>query len=438
MRQTGLLQRGETNSDARDGAAPVPLDAALGVVMAHCRPLPAIDVELEDALGSVLAADAVARLDVPRFDNSAMDGFALRSTTISGQCPVLQLTGTTTAGQGPLTLGTGAEAVSVATGAPLPEHADAVVEQELVEFRDDRTISVLGDIAPGRNVRRHGEDVAAGQPVATAGTVLRARHLAALAAAGVRQVTVHRRPRVAILSLGNELSPRWEELGPGEIPDSNRYFLRAALTEAECDVVDGGSVDDDPARTVAAIAALAKVHDAVVTTGGVGAGPLDLAAAALSDLGPWRSFTLAVKPAKPFAFGTVDAAPVFCLPGNPVSALVAFELLARPGLRRMAGKAPDGHLRVRATADGSFSRQRDGKRHYLRGQASVDVEGHWSVRPIPAKGSHQIVGAARANCLVVLDDGEGAAPGDAVTVILLSGWEPDPALSDLTDDRRIS
>jgi molybdopterin molybdotransferase len=434
----GLLRRGDGNSGAPDGAAAVPLDAALGVVIAHCPPLPAIEVGLEDALGSVLAADAVARLDVPRFDNSAMDGFALRSTTISGQCSVLQLTGTTTAGQGPLTLGAGTEAVYVATGAPLPEYADAVVEQELVQVREDGAISVPGGVVPGRNVRRRGEDVAAGHPGATAGTVLRARHLAALAAAGVRTVAVHRRPRVAILSMGNELSPHWEELGPGEIPDSNRYFLRAALTEAECDVVDGGSVDDDPARTVAVIAALADAHDAVVTTGGVGGGPLDLAALALSHLGPWRSFTLAVKPAKPFAFGTVGAAPVFCLPGNPVSALVAFELLARPGLRRMAGKAPEGHLRVRATADGNFSRRRDGKLHYLRGQASVDVEGRWSVRPISAKGSHQIVGTSRANCLVVLDDGEGAAPGDTVTVILLSGWEPDPVLSsELTDDRRI-
>ena len=113
--------------------------------------------------------------------------------------------------------------------------------------------------------------------------------------------------------------------------------------------------------------------DAVVSTGGLGVGPLDVAALALSQLGPWRAFTLAVKPAKPFAFGTVGAAPVFCLPGNPVSALVAFELLARPGLRRLAGKAPDGHLRVRATADGNFSRRRDGKRHFPGGQASVDV-----------------------------------------------------------------
>src|SRR5436305_3377272 len=211
MLQTGLLQRGDGSRGAHDGAAPVPLDVALEVVMANCRPLPPVDVEIDEALGSVLAADAVARLDVPRFDNSAMDGFALRSATISGLHSLLRLTGTTTAGQGPLTLGTGAEAVYVATGAPLPEHADAVVEQELVQFQDDRTISILGDIAPGRHVRRHGEDVAAGQPVATAGTVLRARHLAALAAAGVRQVTVHRRPRVAILSFGNELSPRWEE-----------------------------------------------------------------------------------------------------------------------------------------------------------------------------------------------------------------------------------
>jgi molybdopterin molybdotransferase len=433
MRQTGLLRRGEPNG-AHDGAAPVPLETAWRVVMAHCRPLPAIDVGLSEALGSVLAADAFARLDVPRFDNSAMDGFAVRSTTVSDRSSVLHLTGTTTAGQAPLALGPGAEAVYVATGAPLPEYADAVVEQELVQFRDDGTISVPGGVAAGRNVRRRGEDVAVGEPVAVAGTTLRARHLAALAAAGVRDVTVHRRPRVAIVSLGNELSPRWEELGPGEIPDSNRYFLRGALAEADCEVVDGGSVGDDPARTAAVIAALADAHDAVVSTGGLGVGPLDVAALALSQLGPWRAFTLAVKPAKPFAFGTVGAAPVFCLPGNPVSAMVAFELLARPGLRLLAGRAADGHLRLRATADGTFSRRRDGKRHFLRGQASVDVDGHWSVRPVSATGSHQVVGTARANCLVVLDDGEGAAPGDAVTLILLSGWEPDPVLCELTDD----
>src|SRR2546423_6126213 len=178
MRQTGLLRRGEPDG-VRDGAAPVPLDTAWRVVMAHCRPLPAIDVGLSEALGSVLAADAFARLDVPRFDNSAMDGYAFRSTIVSDRSSALQLTGTTTAGQGPLALGPGADAVYVATGAPLPEHADAVVEQELVQFREDGTISLPGGVAAGRNVRRRGEDVAVGGPGGAARATLRGRRLAA-------------------------------------------------------------------------------------------------------------------------------------------------------------------------------------------------------------------------------------------------------------------
>ena len=401
-----------------------PLEAALAAVLADCPPLPSAEADLHAALGRVLATDAVALLDVPRFDNSAMDGYAVRHLDLEARTGVVTVEGETAAGSPPGVLRDGGYARSISTGAPVPAEADTVVEYELVQVREYGTIAVLGSVAAGRNIRRRGEDLGAGDVVVPAGTLLRSRHLAALAAAGVRTVRAHRRPRVAYCSLGDELSAAWEQLAPGQIPDSNRSFLHGAITEADCEVIDGGTVGDVATRTAAVIGALAASHDAVVTTGGVGGGPHDFAAEALARLGRSRSFKLAVKPGKPFAFGVVHGTPVFCLPGNPFAALVGFELLVRPGLRCLAGKQADGHLRVRATCDGAFPHKPDGKRHYVPAVASQDLHGHWRVRPLGVHGSHRIIGVSSGDCLVVLED--NAAPGDAVTAILFPNWEPPP------------
>jgi molybdenum cofactor synthesis domain-containing protein len=396
----------------------------LAVVLSACRPLPSIETDLVSALGCVLAGDALASLDVPRFDNAAMDGYAICSDEGGGPSRVLTVVGDTRAGQPPGSLERRDGAHRIATGAPVPAGADAVVEQELVIVRPDGTIIVPETVAAGRNIRRRGDDIRSGAVVVPAGTVLRSRHVSGLAAAGLAQVSVHRRPRVAGLTLGDEISTDCQRLGPGEIPNSNRHLLRAAITEADCEAVDGGQVGDDAGQIADAIARLASDHDAVVTTGGVSVGRFDFAARALAQVGRSWSFRLAVKPGKPFAFGVVHGTPVFCLPGNPVAALVAFEIAVRPGLRRLAGKVPDGHLRVRATADGDFRRRPDGKVHFVRAEATSDARGQWVVRPLRTQGSHQAVGASRSNCLVVLDDGEGAQAGESVTAILLPGWEP--------------
>ncbi len=406
-------------------------------MLAGCPPAATHPVALADARGGVLAEAVVAAAAVPPFANTAMDGFAVRAadtTEASDDAPVaLRIVGTLRAGMAPgaaldRPLAAG-EALRIMTGAPMPPGADAVVPVEATEVApDDRTVQVGVAAAPGRHVRPAGDDLQPGDAVFAPGTVLGPAHLGVLAGLGRTEVLVHRRPVVGVFSTGDELVPPGRPLAPGQIHDSNRLALLAAVADAGFPTVDLGLVPDDEGAIAGTVAAAVETCDAVITSGGVSMGDFDYVKVVLDRLGAMRWMQVAIRPAKPLAFGTVarpggsGSVPVFGLPGNPVSSLVSFELFARPGLRRMAGHGDTDLDRpiVRATAGEPFGRRPDGKVHFVRARCRWDdAIGGFRAVSAGAQGSHQLRALADANALVRLPDGSGVGAGDPVDVVLL-------------------
>jgi molybdenum cofactor synthesis domain-containing protein len=400
------------------------LDELRAEVLARRVPLPPVTIAPRDALGFVLAAPVTATESIPSFSNSAMDGYALRSVDTSPNGTVLRVVGSTMAGQPAGSLSAG-EAIRIMTGAPIPFGADAVCIQEEAHEDGRGGVVIPTAIAAGRNVRLPGEDILAGSVVFAAGTELRAAHLGVLAAIGERTVVVHRQPVVGVLSTGDELVGDGAPLGEGKIRDANRPALLALVAGTGARAVDLGIVGDDSDALLGVLERAAASCDAVVVSGGASNGDRDPIAGVLEKMtgsSRVRSFQAAIRPAKPFVFGEVGdrCTPVFGLPGNPVSALIAFELLARPAIRRLAGDLGTGRPTVRAVADVGFQRRPDGKVHYVRATASTDAAGILHVRPAAGQAAHMLLALANSNALVVLEDGTGARAGDSVNVLLLS------------------
>ncbi|MCU1375898.1 MAG: molybdenum cofactor synthesis domain [Actinomycetia bacterium] len=394
----------------------ISLDEAREHVLARVAPLGPVEVGLEEALGAVTAAEVIATEAVPPFANSAMDGYAVRAADTVGAPVELKVVGMIAAGTAPEgSVGPG-QAMRIMTGAPVPDGADAVVLVERTRTEGD-VVTIEITVEPGTAFRGVGEDVRPGDVVVAPGTVLTAGHLGVLASVGVDRVTVHRRPRVGVLSTGDELVTSGP-LGRGQIRDSNRPTLLALVREAGFEAVDLGVAADDEASITAAIERAVASCDAVLTSGGVSMGDLDYVKVVLDRIGDMRWMQIAIKPAKPFAFGTVGRVPVFGLPGNPVSSMVSFELLARPALRRMAGRTDLDRLTVSAVAPDGLRRSADGKIHFARVVATQD-DGGWVVRSAGGQGSHHLVAMAAANALAVLADGDGVAPGETVPTMLL-------------------
>jgi molybdenum cofactor synthesis domain-containing protein len=401
----------------------VPVEEVRAFVLAACPPGPVVEVPLAEALGTVAAAEVRAPEPVPAFDNSAMDGFAVRAADVAGAPVTLRVVGTQLAGPVlPLDVGPG-EAVRIMTGAAVPAGADAVVMVERTSPADGaRSVVVEAAVEPGTAVRRAGDDLRAGDVVIAPGTVLTPGRLGVLASVGAATVAVHRRPRVGVLSTGDELVDVDRPLAPGLVRDSNRPTLLALVGTSGFEAVDLGRAPDDDDAITSALQGAVERCDAVLTSGGVSMGDVDLVKVVLDRIGDMRWFQVAVKPAKPFAFGTVGGVPVFGLPGNPVSSMVSFELFARPALRRMAGFG-DGALErphVRAVVDDDLRRQPDGKVHYLRVVTDLRPDGRWTVRSAGGQGSHQLAAMAAADGLAVLPDGDGVAAGGEVDVLLLA------------------
>jgi molybdenum cofactor synthesis domain-containing protein len=286
-------------------------------------------------------------------------------------------------------------------------------------------VFIPGELVVGRNVRLPGEDISAGSQVFAAGTELRAAHLGVLAAIGERTVVVHRQPVVGVLSTGDELVSDGAPLGEGKIRDANRPALLSAVAVMGARPVDLGIVGDDSTALLGVLERATASCDAVVVSGGASNGDRDPIARVLEKLAgstQVRSFNAAIRPAKPFVFGEVGerSTPVFGLPGNPVSALVAFELLAKPAIRRLAGHQSEARPTLRAIADAEFTRRKDGKVHYVRATTTVDEVGQLHVSPADGQGAHMLLALANSNALVVLEDGTGARSGDAVNVLLLA------------------
>ena len=383
------------------------VDEALSRVLERTPRLSAERVAIGAAAGRVLAEDAKAIIDLPRFPSSAMDGFALRAADTPATLPVVARVAAGQPSSRPLGPG---QAMGIATGGVVPEGADAVVPIEHVTDEGE-TVVVPGTVAAGQNVRPRGGDVAAGATVLEAGTVLSPSRLAALAAAGVANPLVARRPRVAIVATGTELRRPGEPLGEGEIYESNGLMLAALLAEAGAQVDQADRVADDEAAHEAALARGLEA-DMLVTSGGVSVGPHDLVRATIARLGGKEVFWgVAMRPGKPLSFSVRSETLVFGLPGNPVSAFVGTVLFVQPALRAMQGvrdPAPRFAQGVLGSPASRRPRRDDYQRARLEWTGGVPI-----LHPVSGQESHMIVRAAAADALVHIPRGEDDLPSGA-------------------------
>ncbi len=398
----------------------IPLEDALDHIRTHVRPLGTERVGLDAGLRAVAAEDVRALWPVPPFDNSAVDGFAVPNSGTGPGRAELRIAGSVAAGDaGDVPVGPGT-AVRITTGAPIPPGAVAVamVEDAVV---DEAAGTVVLEQAPlaGAHVRRAGEDLGAGDLTVAAGTTLGPAHLGLLASVGHGDVLVVRRPVVAVGSTGAELVEPGSPLRPGRIPDSNRQLLLANCRAAGLRTVDLGQAGDDVEEVEELLVRGARSADVVLTSGGVSMGEFDPVKVALARTEGARWMQIAIKPAKPFAFGMVDGVPVLGLPGNPVSSAVSFELLVRPTLHLLGGGGLRSGPVVAAIAGPGLDRRRDGKVHYVRVRLERGPEGRPVAHSAGAQGSHQLSGLAAADGLAVLPDGVGPSPGEAVDVLVL-------------------
>ncbi len=384
---------------------------------AEPRPTP-----LPDALGLVLAYAVDASEPVPPFPNSAMDGYAVRAADTGGAsetAPIrLAVVGDLPAGHAPTVPVRAGEAIRIMTGAPIPDGADAIVMVERTARDGDAAVLVHAAATAGDHVRPAGGDVEAGQRVFEAGTRLTPAHLGVLASLGHEQVATFGRPRVGVLSTGDELREGPAPLAPGQIRDSNRPMLLALVRNAGFEPVDLGIAHDDEAYVTATIERALDECDALVTSGGVSVGDYDVVKAVLDRLGVLQWWQVAIKPAKPLAFGLLRGVPLFGLPGNPVSSHVSFELFARPALRRVMGDPEPDRPRVQAVAGAPMPRRPDGKIHFDRVRVAYDAGTYRAVRS-GAQASNALAALADANGLAVLPDGHGVAAGETIEVLLL-------------------
>jgi molybdopterin molybdotransferase len=390
------------------------LDEALRLVLDRVRPLGAERVPLSEAAGRFPAEPAVAAVDLPPFDSSAMDGFAVRSADTPGRLPV---TFRIAAGRpAPHALAPGS-AMAIATGGVIPAGVDAVVPIEYV-VEHDNEVEISGAVEPGRFVRPRGGDVHMGEVVVERGSRLGAGQLGALAAAGVAEVTCVRRPRAAYLTTGTELRPPGAELEPGQIYEANGVILAAQLASAGAEVERLAPVADEEAAHRDALARGLEA-DVLVTSGGVSVGPHDLVRTVGAELGVEEVFwRVAVKPGKPLWFGVRDGTLVFGLPGNPVSALVGFELFVRPAVLGLQGAAEPGPLFEAGTLARAVARN-DARDELVRARSSLR-EGDVVLEPVAGQESHMIVRAAEADALALVPRGEGElAAGERVRYLPL-------------------
>jgi molybdopterin molybdotransferase len=391
------------------------LDRALELMLGLLRPIAGRErLPLKHARGRILAEEIRAPLDLPPFANSAMDGYAIRAGAPDSRFP-LRVAGTSWAGR-PFTKPlAGGECVRIFTGAPLPEGADAVVPQEDAR-REGDTIRITTVVKPGDCVRLKGDDFRAGQVLLPAGKRLAPADLGLLAAGGMYEATVRRRPRVAFFSTGDELRPVWQPLGSGDIHESNRYVLDALLTELGVEALDFGTVPDDPGALKQAMLEASDLADAVITTGGASVGEADFVIDVLRTIGRIEFWKVALKPGKPFAFGRIGSAWFFGLPGNPAAIMVTFRQLVRPGLLRLMGAPASAPLRLRAVCANRLDKS-PGRLEFQRGVFRRTPGGDFSVEGLSGQGSHRLGSMSRANCFIILpEENSGANPGDIVEI----------------------
>ena len=402
----------------------IPVAEARRFVLSACKALAPVQLDVGDAYGHVLAETVLATSDVPPFANSSMDGYALRAADTASAPVRLRVVASVMAGDDARSLVSPGESARIMTGAPLPPGADAVCMVELTRLESGGSIVVIEEsVEPGTFVRKAGGDVRAGDEVFSPGTYLGAAHMGVLSSIGVQRLLVHPSPTVGVLSTGDELVTSSGALERGKIRDANRPTLLAQLRADGFGALDLGVAGDSEATLTALLEEAGRRCDAIVSSGGVSVGDLDLVKAVLHKLsGPtMRWMQVAMKPAKPFAFGILERSgtPVFGLPGNPVSALVSYELFVRPALRSVAGCAVLDRPRLAAVAEVDLPRRPDGKLHLMRVMARTGIDGELGVRLIGGQDSHMLHVMAQSNALALVPDGDGVRAGQRVEVLLL-------------------
>lgn len=398
METDAILQSGEFATDLSLAEARERVIAAAGR-----RRLDIEKRSLATALGHTLAEAVAAATPVPAYDNSAMDGFALRGCDLpSFGVRELDCVGEVHAGDVISEVLQSGACLSIMTGAALPPGVDTVIKQEDVH-RQDGSVRIGPGHRGGENVRRAGEETAVGDCVLREGTRLGPAQLGVLASVGVAEVAVYRRPRVAVLSTGNELTEPGDALRPGHIYDSNRHTLSAMLREQGVEVLDLGVVPDDREALAQALREAARTADAIISSGGVSVGEADYLRGLLAELGEIDFWRVRIKPGRPVLFGRIGETLVFGLPGNPVSSMVTFEQLALPALTRLAGRQPGVPLRLRARLTTPL-KKRPGRMDLQRGVMDWDGEGDLRVATTGPQGSARLSSMTLGNCLIVLDE----------------------------------
>ena len=409
----------------------VTVEAHLATVLATVTPLAGESVRVGDAAGRTLAAPVLARVDVPLFDNSAMDGYAVRHPDVAAataEHPIeLRVIADLPAGSTAQPELTPGDAVRIMTGAPVPPTATAVVPFEHtrdgLQSIEAPAVVTAAPAREGANIRRRGEELRAGSEIAPAGSVVGPLQMTACAVVGVDSILVRRRPRVAVISTGSELAPSGGEFAPGQIPESNSVLLASLCAEAGAEIVSVDTVTDDDAALSALLdrAITDARADVVVTSGGVSAGAHEVVKNVLRDRIAFVA--VAMQPGRPQAFGRIDDTLLFGLPGNPASVAVSFEAFVRPALLALQGRSDLRRPTLRMPA-GTGWRSPLGRTQYVPVTLDRSVPAAWSVRPAAAdgsSGSHLAAGLARADAYAVVPaEVAGIAPGDLVDVMLLS------------------
>ncbi|MDQ4054624.1 MAG: molybdopterin molybdotransferase MoeA [Actinomycetota bacterium] len=388
----------------------------LARILDDVAPLPSVEVPLMDSLGLSLAGDMTSAVSLPRFDNSAMDGYAVRVADLGDLPATLPVSGEIGAGQSGVTLLAPGTAAKIMTGAPVPSGADAIVPYEWTD-RGATTVVIEKAPALGQHVRAAGEDVRAGDVVLPAGTVLEPRHLGLLASIGHASVPCGRRPRVVVVSTGSELREPGAELAADSIYEGNSYLLAGAALRAGAEVHRLGIVPDDPDAFLATLREALPGADVVVTSGGVSQGDYDVVKAALRPLGTMWFGGVAMQPGKPQGYGRVDGVPVFTLPGNPVSSYISFQVFVLPALHRMLGRATGASSWRTARLAEPVVSSPAGRRQFLRGVLR-DGELH----QVGGPGSHLIAALAASDALIIVpEEATSLAAGDEVRMLSLDG-----------------
>ena len=396
--------------DARERMLSIGADRKLGVE----------SVEVDHALGRVLSTDFVAPFDLPPFANSAMDGFALRSADVAESREIsLRIVGTRFAGDGsPIAIGVG-ECVRITTGAPIPAGADAIAIRENVRVDGD-TASLTGPVAAGTHVRPAGEDMRRGEIAMQGGDLLTSGRLGALAAFGLRNVDVVRKPRAVVLTTGDELVEADTPLAAGQIYNSNRHSLAALLAETGVELLRHQHVLDDPAALSAALTTAGAEADLILTSGGVSAGEADFLPRLLEDIGRVHFWKVRMRPGMPILVGEIGKALVCSLPGNPVSTMATFLALVRPGLDVMMGRAPRPRWYARLAQP---VRKTHARAEYMRATLQSREDGTLWAEPFPRQGSGMLHGMVRADALVLIpEEAHELTAGTVVEVLPLAGF----------------